>query len=129
MCSFVVLIFFIILSNTSLKSQSADLKIQHPDSFQNNTIKNASILYLGHSGWALETQNYLLVFDPVYAKPNFTNYDNKNIFVFISHVHSDHYSKNIFNWKEDVQNIKYIFGWHPKIRSNKIKPACIFCTK
>ena len=36
-----------------------------------------------------------------------------NVYVFVSHVHSDHYNPCIFDWKNEIENITYIFGFQP----------------
>ena len=89
----------------------------------------AYIWYLGHSGWAIKTSNHLLIFDyyvhPGRAIPDgsslasgYVNCDklrNENVYVFCSHEHADHYSDSIFNWKQQLPNIKYVLGLHPRL--------------
>ena len=81
------------------------------------------VWYLGHSGWAIKTKNHFLIFD--YTEMNTVVKDkeihnsfinsidlkNENVYVFVSHVHEDHYDKIIYSWGEQVKNIKYILGW------------------
>lgn len=76
------------------------------------------IFYIYHSGFAIETKNYKLIFD-YYTEPkknsgdfNIENFiiDNKHIFVFSSHGHGDHLNKDILRWKENNPNIKYILS-------------------
>jgi L-ascorbate metabolism protein UlaG (beta-lactamase superfamily) len=83
----------------------------------------AIIWYLFHSGWAVKTQNHLLIFDywetgEKPQQPSLSNgfinpneISNHNIYVFVSHRHSDHYDPIILDWEKSVENIKYIFGW------------------
>lgn len=82
--------------------------------------------YLGHSGWAIKTQNHFLVFDyyktdkgpdePLLAN-GFINPEeikDLNVTVMASHAHGDHYSPSIFEWKKDVKNINYVMGFKPE---------------
>jgi L-ascorbate metabolism protein UlaG (beta-lactamase superfamily) len=87
---------------------------------------DAGIWYLGHSGWGVKTGNYFLIFDyytegDLPDEPSLTNgYINPseikglNVYIFISHVHGDHYNPCIFDWKEEIGHITYIFGFHPE---------------
>ena len=84
---------------------------------------DASIVYLGRSGWCVETETKMLIFDyyqeaPLPAKPSLRNghitvseLKNKNVYVFISHVHRDHYDKVIHEWEKEIENIHFVFGW------------------
>jgi len=75
------------------------------------------VTHLYHSGFLIETSNNLLIFDYV---PSLNNScidlvetiikNNDNVFVFVTHGHSDHYSPQIFNWKDLNSNIKYIIS-------------------
>lgn len=76
------------------------------------------VFYIYHSGFAIETENYKLIFD-YYMEPkrnsgnfNIENFiiDNKYILVFSSHSHGDHFNKEILNWKEKNPNINYILS-------------------
>ena len=97
---------------------------------QNNSIlgkklnkSEALIFYLFHSGWAVKTQNHLLIFDywqkeEEPEQPSLLNgfinpseIASQNVYVFVTHQHSDHYDPIILEWKEKIKNIKYIFGW------------------
>ena len=79
--------------------------------------------YLGHSGWAIKTQNHFLVFD--YCKGdngpdelclpnghiNPEEIKDLNVGVFISHSHGDHFDPSVFEWKKNVKNINFITGF------------------
>ena len=94
--------------------------------------KQAIVYYLGHSGWAVKTQNYFLIFDYFESKKkvdyksiadgyiNPAEIKDEKIFVFVSHRHPDHYDKIIHHWKEEVPDISYIAGW--KSRTDKFIP-------
>ncbi len=82
----------------------------------------ASVWFLGHSGWAIKTKNHFLIFDynidprvkaPAdsglasgYIVPD--DLKNEKVTVFASHRHGDHYSKDIFKWKESLPAINYV---------------------
>ncbi|MFW5986316.1 MAG: MBL fold metallo-hydrolase [Halanaerobiales bacterium] len=81
------------------------------------------IYHLYHSGVAVEYKQRLLVFDyydnnPVGKDRNLSggviNPENlskyKEIDVFVSHRHGDHYNPIIFNWREKNNNIKYFLS-------------------
>lgn len=93
---------------------------------------DALIHYLGHSGWAVRTQNHFLIFDyrqemkslppgKAFEKPAGASLStgfiipaeiaHLNVIVFVSHAHSDHYDPVILEWKEAIGNIDYVFGW------------------
>lgn len=84
---------------------------------------NIKVHYLYHSAFAVETKNHFLVFD--YFKDSFgaDDYtlengliskeflkDKKNILVFSSHSHHDHFNPTILDWDEENPNIKYILS-------------------
>lgn len=86
----------------------------------NSKIK---IYYIYHSGFAVETTNYFLVFD-YYKESNNTNEsihlnnftlkdlirNKKNVLIFSSHSHHDHFNPVILDWEKYNQNIKYILS-------------------
>lgn len=83
----------------------------------------AVVWYLNHSGWAVKTKNHLIVFDywqrnedPDIASINNGRINpdeigNQNVIVFSSHIHGDHYSKEIFEWSKNIKNINYVLGF------------------
>jgi ankyrin repeat protein/L-ascorbate metabolism protein UlaG (beta-lactamase superfamily) len=87
---------------------------------------HAVVWYLGHSGWAVRTQNHLLVFD--YWKPDSMPDEpclangaiqprelaGLAVTVFVSHDHGDHYSPVVFEWKKEIKDITYITGFKPE---------------
>lgn len=88
--------------------------------------KEAYIWYLGHSGWAVKTKNHLLVFDYVESgkKPstplisngyvNLSESQDLHVTVFVSHGHTDHYNREIHNWKNAVPDMAYVLGFRPR---------------
>jgi L-ascorbate metabolism protein UlaG (beta-lactamase superfamily) len=86
----------------------------------------AVLWHLGHCGWAVKTQNHLLVFDywnrgadpahPCLANGHIVPAeiaDQKTI-VFVSHEHADHFDSTIFNWRGPVRDITYVYGFRPE---------------
>ncbi len=87
---------------------------------------NAAVWYLGHSGWAIKTQNHFLVFDyfkgealpdePHLANGNINFEEIKDlpVTVFVSHNHGDHYTPAIFDWQEKLKKVTYVMGFKAK---------------
>lgn len=90
----------------------------------------ARIYYIYHSGFAVETTNHLLIFD-YYKDPSSivdTLLNNnvlskinkpKNILVFSSHSHHDHFNPDILKWRNTNLNIKYFLSKDIKIMENE----------
>jgi len=82
----------------------------------------ARMWYMGHSGYAIQTRNNLLVFDYFPGgrgpdEPALCNgfIDPKeiaemNVTVFVSHEHGDHFTPEIFEWVDTVPDIRYVMG-------------------
>lgn len=66
---------------------------------------NIKIKHIYHSGFLLETEDLLMVFD--YYRGEISLKDKKTI-VFVSHGHEDHYSEEIFQWNESIGDIHYV---------------------
>ncbi len=85
----------------------------------------AKVVYAGHSGWFIQTENKVLIFD-YWAnneadQPSLTNgtfnsneMQGKEVYVFVSHDHQDHYDQAINEWANQVKSINYIYGFDPK---------------
>ena len=89
----------------------------------------AFIWYLGHCGYAVRTQNYLLIFDyqelrdgqQLKSRPSEPSLDNGwinpeeikdlSVRVFASHSHDDHYDPVVLEWKNRIPDVQYFFGW------------------
>ena len=70
------------------------------------------VTYLHHSGFSVETETKVLLFDyytegarKAYFDP--AAYPEKDIFVFVSHAHEDHYDRRILDWAK-YPNVKYV---------------------
>ncbi|MCU0370019.1 MAG: ankyrin repeat domain-containing protein [Bacteroidales bacterium] len=87
----------------------------------------ADVYFLGHSGWAIKTQNHFLVFDYFddarSRKPDHPCLlsgcidtawmKDLHLTVFCSHEHADHYNSSIFSWKENNPDTRYILCFNP----------------
>ena len=72
-----------------------------------------TLRYIFHSGFLLETSQCILVFDywmdPAGVMSVYMN-TCKHVYVFSSHFHEDHFTKEIFKWKNHIPNITYILS-------------------
>lgn len=75
------------------------------------------ITYLNHSGFLLEYGESGFLFDYYKGKiPDLT--DKKNIFVFVSHTHWDHYNQEIFSLQGMYHNVTYILSQDINVKDN-----------
>lgn len=68
---------------------------------------NVVVEHIEHSGFTVEIGEKLLVFD--YYKGDI-NLKDKDIYVFSSHDHGDHFNPIILDWNENFKNIHYILS-------------------
>ncbi|MDO4530956.1 MAG: MBL fold metallo-hydrolase, partial [Bacillota bacterium] len=73
------------------------------------------VTYLHHSGFLVETETKVLLFDYYTEGGRKTFFDpaaypRKDIFVFVSHAHEDHYDRRILDW-EKYSNVKYVLSF------------------
>ncbi|SDY24181.1 MBL fold metallo-hydrolase [Tindallia californiensis] len=80
------------------------------------------ITHLYHSSFYLQTAHHLFIFDYVLPSSDSDSSldltsknihqlaSNRNVFVFVSHHHSDHFSPVIFEWKNEINNIHYVLS-------------------
>jgi L-ascorbate metabolism protein UlaG (beta-lactamase superfamily) len=89
----------------------------------------AAVWYLGHCGYAVRTQNHVLIFDYQESRdgqqpksrpsrPSLASgwidpeeIKGMKVRVFVSHAHEDHFDPVIFTWKKVIPDIAYYFGW------------------
>ena len=70
------------------------------------------INYSGHSGFSVESETHMLIFD--YSEgvlPQPVKNNKKKIFVFISHAHEDHFNPEVFTLSKNYPNVKYIISY------------------
>ena len=72
--------------------------------------------YLGHSGFFVETDSVLLLFDYYYGDLSFLGQkpDEKPLFVFASHAHADHFNPEIFSLADIHHRTKYLLSFDIK---------------
>ena len=72
-----------------------------------------TLTYIFHSGFVLETEQSILVFD-YWLDPSGVMdsviQSEKPMYVFSSHFHEDHFTKEIFEWKKQREGITYILS-------------------
>lgn len=67
------------------------------------------ITYLDHSGFAVEYKKYVLIFD--WYKGKLPEFDSeKEIYVFSSHSHYDHFDRKIFELEDIYPNVRYVLS-------------------
>jgi L-ascorbate metabolism protein UlaG (beta-lactamase superfamily) len=86
----------------------------------------AIIRYADWSGWVVETSQHVLIFDYVELMPptgdqtrtiehGFITAEflkGKDVRVFVSHIHGDHYDPEIWQWRGYAADIRYFLGWN-----------------
>lgn len=90
------------------------------------------ITHLFHSGYAVETANFFLIFDYYQPVPGknlsisegiiTSDYlkTKKNILVFVSHSHADHFDPGILEWAKENPEITYILSSDVKTNTSKL---------
>ncbi len=72
---------------------------------------NIKIRYLYHSGFLVETDENLLIFDYYQGEAeSLIKKSLKNIVIFSSHSHPDHFNPVILEWQKDRPDIQYILS-------------------
>ena len=67
------------------------------------------IQYHGHSGFSVELEKHILVFD-YYTGSLPKLPENKTAFIFVSHHHPDHLNPTVFTWQKNHPNLRYILA-------------------
>lgn len=80
----------------------------------------ATVTYLYHSSFAVETSEHFLVFDYYKDTPHGAGLSagvidpaelaGKDVAVFASHRHPDHYDGVIFSWRREIPGIRYVLS-------------------
>lgn len=80
------------------------------------------VTYLKHSGFMVESRNYIYLFDYIDGNIDKAIKSDKKIYVMVSHVHDDHFSKIIFDIAAKHDNVIYILSYDvvKKIKKNAI---------
>ncbi|NPD47275.1 MBL fold metallo-hydrolase [Lentimicrobium sp. S6] len=123
------LLFIAFISNACFQAKPENHTDLKNEGKIDTRIKEIDIWHLGTSSWLIQTENHLIVFDYTENSEiqdlnhgNITDsiIKNKDILVFVSHPHGDHYDQTIFKWEKSAKSIKYIFGWNEKQGENYI---------
>lgn len=83
----------------------------------------ATIRYLHHCGYAVETEKHFLVFD--YWEPledphgkslsegvvDPEQIGDRKVRIFVSHAHVDHWDERVLAWREQLEDVEFFFGW------------------
>ena len=80
------------------------------------------VTYLKHSGFMVESRNYIYLFDYIGGNIDKAIKSDKKIYVMVSHIHNDHFSKIIFDIATKHDNVTYILSYDvvKKIKKNAI---------
>ncbi len=82
----------------------------------------AKVTYIKHSGFFVETENSCLLFDYWEGKlPEIPS--KKPLYIFSSHIHHDHYSRDIFKLESASVKVNYILSFDIKESDNSWKKA------
>lgn len=77
-----------------------------------------NVTYLSHSGFVLEFEQAFFVFD--YYRGEVPEFDrDKELYVFSSHAHYDHFKKGILDWDEKYPGTAFIFSDDIKAKVGK----------
>jgi len=82
--------------------------------------------YCGHAGWTVLTRDHVLIFDywernrqadePGLAcgciRPE--ELEGREVVVFVSHGHGDHWWPGVMEWRSQLDDITYVFGFQPE---------------
>ena len=79
-----------------------------------------TVYYLGHSAWMVETDERCMIFDygegrggtggPEAGVVNLNDFSSKQIFLFFSHSHHDHYDKKLHKTAEETGKAVTVLG-------------------
>jgi L-ascorbate metabolism protein UlaG (beta-lactamase superfamily) len=78
--------------------------------------------YLQHSGWLIKTPGHVLLFDyveslsptrqlPSDLRLGADSFDERQIVVFVSHSHADHFFPGLREWAARRPSILFVVGW------------------
>ena len=71
------------------------------------------LTYIFHSGFVLEAEESILIFDYWMDPGNVLEsvfQSKKPLYVFSSHFHEDHFTREVFEWRKQRENITYILS-------------------
>ncbi len=68
------------------------------------------VTYLHHSGFSVELNQVVLIFDAITKVPDCVLDTGKPVFIFVSHVHHDHFDKDIFRLRKLPVPVRYVIS-------------------
>ena len=71
---------------------------------------SAKVSYIYHSGFTVQTAKHFLVFDYCGGEIDFSERQDRDVIVFASHNHGDHYNPVIHDWEKDIPGVRYILS-------------------
>ncbi|SKC84165.1 MBL fold metallo-hydrolase [Maledivibacter halophilus] len=77
------------------------------------------IIHIFHSGFIIRLDDTVLVFDSIDHDTDKYFSVEDNVYVFVSHSHSDHFSTCIFDWEKTNPGIQYFLGNDIKVKKIK----------
>lgn len=77
---------------------------------------NVIVEYIYHSCFIVKLNRKTLVFDYYRGE---INLKDKDIYVFASHNHKDHFNPKVLNWEKNYENVYYIFSNDIKVDKEK----------
>ncbi|XCP83402.1 MBL fold metallo-hydrolase [Roseburia hominis] len=86
------------------------------------------VTYICHSGFAIELEKHVLIFD-YYTGEMPVFQPDKQLIVFASHFHPDHYNKRILDLKQQYPGVQYVFSKDIPIRKEERDASMHFMKK
>ena len=90
----------------------------------------AEITYLYHSSFAVKTAAHFLIFDYYLDTPHGGGLSqgvidpaeirDRDVVVFVSHRHPDHYSPRILGWRREIAKIRYVLSDDIRAREDAV---------
>lgn len=75
------------------------------------SLDNNTIVHIDHSCFVMKLCDRVMVFDCASpANIDVSMLETENVSVFISHVHPDHFSRDIFLWERNVRDITFVLS-------------------
>ena len=94
------------------------------------------LTYIYHSCFVLETEQCIILFDYYKDTKGKSGYVHdyvlshpKPLYILSSHFHPDHFSREIFQWKEQKKNIVYLLSHDILKRKKAVEGEAIFLRK
>lgn len=93
--------------------------------------QQTEIWYLFHSGFAIKTDRHFLIFDyyPGIGSPltgpleqgllSFDMMRDRQVVLFASHRHPDHFDRRVLSWRESIPGIRYVLSDDIRLRGEK----------